>query len=66
MKKLLLSTVLLLIFGLSYSQVKVYEGKEVIPTYRKGLMLKARCFIPAVAYRAQPDTCILSCPNQPE
>ncbi len=36
MKKLLITTVLLLIFGLSYSQVKVYEGQEVIPTYQKG------------------------------
>ena len=36
MKKTLFSLLILLFSAISYSQVKVYEGTEEIPTYQKG------------------------------
>ncbi|MGD9328993.1 MAG: DUF5107 domain-containing protein, partial [Cyclobacteriaceae bacterium] len=36
MKKAFFSLLILLFSAISYSQVKVYEGKEEIPTYQKG------------------------------
>ncbi len=36
MKRNIFSFVLLFVFAISFSQVRVYEGKEVIPTYQKG------------------------------
>ncbi len=44
MKSAILSAVLISLSAITFSQVKVYEGKEVIPTYQKGPDIESPLF----------------------